>query len=193
MLFCSISRKQSSSVFSAVTVTSSRVMISEVFIQAGHLFSAATLSDTSLCEITPVSLPLAFITPTERTCFSRRYCAARCTLVSSVMEKISLRDPMRSDTFTGPSAGHSGRIVGLIRPRLQDDFQPHSSPEKMLDEKREERFWQTVRQDEITPAKETRSGSRGFPADNVVPFDHRGHAHPRTAVFHSALDTHDFP
>src|SRR5437660_8890436 len=123
MQFCSISRKQSSSVFSAVTVTSSRVMISEVFIQAGHLFSAATLSDTSLCEITPVSLPLAFITPTERTCFSRRYCAARCTLVSSVIEKTSFRDPMRSDTFTGPSAGHSCRIVGLTQPGLQDEFQ----------------------------------------------------------------------
>src|SRR6267154_6368053 len=116
MPFCSISRKQSSSVFSAVTATSSRVMMSEVFIQAGHLFSAATLSDTSLWEITPVSLPLAFITPTERTCFSRKYCAAWCTLVSSVIEKISLRDPMRSDTFTGPSAGHSGRIVGPTRP-----------------------------------------------------------------------------
>src|SRR6267143_7123303 len=123
MLFCSISRKHSSSVFSVVTVTSSRVMISEVFIQAGHLFSAATLSDTSLWEITPLSLPLAFITPSERTCFSRRYCAARCTLVSSVMEKTSLRDPMRSDTFTGPSAGHSGRIVGPTRPLLQHDFQ----------------------------------------------------------------------
>jgi len=34
----------------------SRVMISEVFIQAGHLFSAATLSDTSLCEINPGKL-----------------------------------------------------------------------------------------------------------------------------------------
>jgi hypothetical protein len=39
---------------------------------------------------------------------------------------------------------------------------------------------------------EKRSGSRGFPADNVVPFNHRGHAHPGTAVFHSALDTHHF-
>src|SRR5213078_2158237 len=131
MLFRSISRKQSSSVFSAVTATSSRVMMSEVFIQAGHLFSAATLSDTSLWETTPVSLPLAFITPTERTCFSRKYCAAWCTLVSSVMEKISLRDPMRSDTFTGPSAGHSGQIVGLTRPRLQqDDFQNIPAQEK---------------------------------------------------------------
>jgi hypothetical protein len=42
------------------------------------------------------------------------------------------------------------------------------------------------------PAWEKRSGSRGFPADNVVPFNHRGHAHPCTAVFHSALDTHHF-
>src|SRR6267143_1929331 len=149
MPFCSISRKQSSSVFSAVTVTSSRVMISEVFIQAGHLFSAATLSDTSLCEITPLSLPLAFITPTERTCFSRRYCAARCTLVSSVIEKTSLRDPMRSDTFTGPSAGHSGRIVGLTQPGLQDEFQNIPGQNKTFDEKREERFWQTVRQDRM--------------------------------------------
>src|SRR5258706_13804296 len=39
------------------------------------------------------------------------------------MEKTSLRDPMRSDTFTGPSAGHSGRIVGPTRPLLQHDFQ----------------------------------------------------------------------
>src|SRR5712691_2384849 len=114
---------------------SSRVMISDAFIQAGHLFSAATLSETSLCEITPVSLPLAFITPTERTCFSRRYCAARCTLVSSVIEKISLRDPMRSDTFTGPSAGHSGRIVGLTWPRLQDEFQHIPGQNKTWDEK----------------------------------------------------------
>src|SRR6266550_5423408 len=147
MPFCSISRKQSSSVFSAVTATSSRVMMSEVFIQAGHLFSAATLSDTSLWETTPVSLPLAFITPTERTCFSRKYCAAWCTLVSSVMEKISLRDPMRSDTFTGPSAGHSGRIVGLTRPRLQDDFQNIPAQKKNAGRKKRERPWQTVRQD----------------------------------------------
>src|SRR5207302_1358724 len=42
------------------------------------------------------------------------------------------------------------------------------------------------------PAQETRSGSRGFPADNIVSFNHRGHAHPRAAVFHSALDTHHF-
>src|SRR6266550_2317792 len=139
MPFCSISRKQSSSVFSAVTATSSRVMMSEVFIQAGHLFSAATLSDTSLWETTPVSLPLAFITPTERTCFSRKYCAAWCTLVSSVMEKISLRDPMRSDTFTGPSAGHSGRIVGLTRPRLQDDFQNINIPAQEKNAGREKR------------------------------------------------------
>src|SRR6266478_3967716 len=136
MLFCSISRKQSSSGLSVVTATRSRVMISEVFIQAGHLFSAATLSDTSLCEITPLSLPLAFITPTERTCFSRRYCAARCTLVSSVMEKISFRDPMRSDTFTEPSAGHSGRIVGLTRPRLQDYFQNIPAQEKNAGQKK---------------------------------------------------------
>src|SRR6266550_1248523 len=178
MLFCSISRKQSSSGLSVVTATSSRVMISEVFIQAGHLFSAATLSDTSLCEITPVSFPLAFITPTERTCFSRRYCAAWCTLVSSVMEKTSFRDPMRSDTFTGPSAGNSGRIVGPTQRRLQDEF------ERTL---RRLSGWLGY-----APAQETRSGSRGFPADNIVSFNHRGHAHPRAAVFHSALDTHYF-
>src|SRR6267378_3377228 len=135
MLFCSISRKKSSSGLSVVTATRSRVMISEVFIQAGHLFSAATLSDTSLCEITPVSFPLAFITPTERTCFSRRYCAAWCTLVSSVMEKTSFRDPMRSDTFTGPSAGNSGRIVGPTQPLLQDEFQNIPGQNKTLDEK----------------------------------------------------------
>src|SRR5260370_5985668 len=76
IVFYSIKRRQSSSVTSGVTVTSSRVMISAAFIQAGHLFSAATLSETSLCETTPVSLPLTFVTPTERTCFSRRYSAA---------------------------------------------------------------------------------------------------------------------
>src|SRR5437660_3233093 len=166
MQFCSISRKQSSSVFSAVTVTSSRVMISEVFIQAGHLFSAATLSDTSLCEITPVSLPLAFITPTERTCFSRRYCAARCTLVSSVIEKISLRDPMRSDTFTGPSAGDSCRIVGLTWPRLQDDFQNIPAQKKNVGREKRGEILANRSAGWVTPAKETRSGSRGFPADN---------------------------
>src|SRR6266704_6313666 len=76
MLFCSISRRHSSSVFSVVTVTSSRVIISEAFIQAGHLFSAATLSEMSLWEMTPASLPLPSTTPTVRTCFSRRYWAA---------------------------------------------------------------------------------------------------------------------
>jgi len=49
---------------------SSDNMISDAFTHAGHLFSAATLSETSLCEITPTSLPLAFTTPTARTCFS---------------------------------------------------------------------------------------------------------------------------
>src|SRR2546430_10362901 len=111
MLFCSISRKQSSSGLSVVTATSSRVMISEVFIQAGHLFSAATLSDTSLCEITPVSFPLAFITPTERTCFSRRYCAAWCTLVSSVMEKTSFR---RSEEHTSELQSQSNLVCRLL-------------------------------------------------------------------------------
>src|SRR5947207_13727548 len=176
MPFCSIRRKQSSSVFSAVTATSSRVMMSEVFIQAGHLFSAATLSYTSLCEITPVSLPLAFITPTERTCFSRRYCAARCTLVSSVMEKISLRDPMRSDTFTAPSAGHSGRIVGLTWPRLQDDFQNIPAQKKNVGREKRGEILANRSAGWVTLAEETRSGSRGFPANNVVPFDHRGTA-----------------
>src|SRR4029077_14085395 len=94
----------------------SRVMISAAFIHAGHLFSAATLSATSLCEITPASPPLAVTTPAERACCSRTSCAACSTLVSSVMEKTSLRDPMRSDTSTGPPAGHSGRIVGPTRP-----------------------------------------------------------------------------
>src|SRR5713226_6285039 len=122
MVFSSIKRRQSSSVISGVTVTSSRVMMSDAFIHAGHLFSAATLSDTSLCEITPESLPLAFTTPTERTCFSRRYCAACCTLVSSVMEKTSLRDPITSDTFIGLSAGQLGRMVGPTCPRMQDEI-----------------------------------------------------------------------
>src|SRR5438477_6655319 len=177
MLFCSISRKQSSSGLSVVTATSSRVMISEVFIQAGHLFSAATLSDTSLCEITPVSFPLAFITPTERTCFSRKYCAAWCTLVSSVMEKTSFRDPMRSDTFTGPSAGNSGRIVSPTQRRLQDEFQ------KTLPDC-------PAGLDMRQPRK--RDQARAASPDNIVSFNHRGHAHPRAAVFHSALDTHHF-
>src|SRR5882672_2809038 len=122
MLFCSIRRKQSSSVISRVTVTSSRVIMSDAFIHAGHLFSAATLSDTSLCEITPESLPSAFTTPTARTCFSRRYCAAWCTLVSSVMENTSLRDPIRSDTFIGLSRGHPRRMVGPIYPGMQDEI-----------------------------------------------------------------------
>src|SRR6267378_2389513 len=107
---------------SGVTVTSSLVMISDAFIHAGHLFSAATLSDTSLCEITPASLPSAFTTPTARTCFSRRYCAAWCTLISSVMENISLRDPIRSETFIGLSRGHPGRMVGPTYPGMQDEI-----------------------------------------------------------------------
>src|SRR5712691_6232658 len=122
MVFSSIKRRQSSSVISGVTVTSSRVMISEAFIHAGHLFSAATLSETSLCEITPESLPSAFITPTARTCFSRRYWAAWCTLVSSVIENTSLRDPIRSDTFIGLSRGHPCRIVGPTYPGMQDEI-----------------------------------------------------------------------
>src|SRR5229473_3384909 len=121
IVFWSIKRRQSSSVISGVTVTSSRVMMSEAFIHAGHLFSAATLSETSLWEITPTTLPDAFTTPTARTCFSRKYCAVWWTLVSSVMENTSLRDPMRSDTFTGPSAGHSGAILGPTPPGMQDE------------------------------------------------------------------------
>src|SRR5260370_17706295 len=36
------------------------------------------------------------------------------------------------------------------------------------------------------------SGSRSFPSNNIVPLNHRGDAHPRTAVFHSTLYSHNF-
>ena len=42
-------------------------MISETRIHAGHLFSAATLSEMSLCDTTPTSRFAASSTPTDRT------------------------------------------------------------------------------------------------------------------------------
>src|SRR5258708_11958635 len=112
-------------------------IMSDAFIQAGHLFSAATLSETSLWDITPTILPAAFTTPTARTCFSRRYCAAWWTLVSSVMENTSLRDPIRSATFIGPSGEQTGAIVGSTLARMQHENhrfttqQPASRPSRL--------------------------------------------------------------
>src|ERR1700730_7641373 len=109
------------------------------------------------------------------------------------MEKISLRDPLRSDTFNRSSEGHSCRMVGPTRPRLQDDFQNIPAQEKDAGrEKRGEILANRSAGWDMRRPWEKRSGSRGFPADNVVPFNDRGHAHPCTAVFHSALDTHHF-
>ena len=48
--------------------------------------------------------------------------AAWCTLASSVMENTSLRDPIRSDTFIGPSAGQSGRMLGPTYQEMQDEI-----------------------------------------------------------------------
>src|SRR6267142_406787 len=80
------------------------------------------------------------------------------------MEKISLRDPMRSDTFTRPSAGHSCRIVGPTRPRLQDDFQNIPAQEKNAGrEKGGEILANRSARRGHAPAWETRSGSRGLP------------------------------
>src|SRR6266850_3615086 len=187
MVFSSIKRRQSSSVISGVTVTSSRVMISDAFIQAGHLFSAATLSETSLCESTPTSLPFASTTPTARTCFSRRYCAARCTLVSSVMEKTSLREPMRSETFIGPSDGGFRRMVGPTHRQMQHEN---------LEEREEGLAHQCslslsrIRRQAVAPSLFLCLS--GFPPHNIVALDDCGHTHMRTAVLVPLLHAHDF-
>src|SRR6267154_6495130 len=93
-------------------------MISVTFDHAGHLFSAATLSEISLCDTTPINFPVESTTPADRTCFSRRYFAASRTLLVSGMENTSLRDPIRSATFIGPSGGrdsaHMLDLPGIV-------------------------------------------------------------------------------
>src|SRR6267143_3500511 len=189
IVFWSIKRRQSSSVMSDVTVTSSRVMISDAFIHAGHLFSAATLSDTSLCEITPESLPSAFTTPTARTCFSRRYCAAWCTLVSSVIENTSLRDPIRSDTFMGLPRGHPCRMVGPTYPGMQDEIVSPIGSQGYRN--RRDRVMDAPRSAKNN-LKKLQSRPGGFTADDIVPLDDRRHSHTCITVFHAALHANNF-
>ena len=52
----SISRTHSSRCVAGGTVMGCGVITSETRIQAGHLFSAATLSEISLCDMTPTQL-----------------------------------------------------------------------------------------------------------------------------------------
>src|SRR3974390_70037 len=94
---------RSSKLLSGLTVSRSRLITSETLTHAGHLFSAAILSEISLWEMTPTSLPPLLTTPAERTSLVRRYCAASSTFLSSRMEKPSVRDPIRSATLIGPS------------------------------------------------------------------------------------------
>ena len=44
----------------------------------------------------------------------------------------------------------------------------------------------------LVPAQKSASSPSRFSAKYIIPFDHRGHTHPRIAVFHSALNTHHF-
>src|SRR5579885_644064 len=102
----------SSKCMCGVTLKSLVLIMSETFTQAGHRFFAATLSEMSLCAITPASCPSLFTTPAARICFSYKYCAASSTEASSRTAKISLRDPIKSETFMGSSpseCAHSDR------------------------------------------------------------------------------------
>src|SRR5713226_6187008 len=98
------------------------------------------------------------------------------------MENTSLRDPMRSETFTGPSAGDSGRIVGPTRPGLQHEFEKFHPGENSERDSRDSRIV-------------TLDGPRAAPG-NV---GQARAASPRiisyrsiTAAFHSALHSHHF-
>src|SRR5258708_3341950 len=107
------------------------------------------------------------------------------------MEKTSLREPIRSATFTGPSEGtvwpDSRPNLPSIATRFLDNSR-HKKKQHIRDEALANR--QTGL--EMGPLKNLGSCSGSFPANDIVSFNHCGNSHTSIAVFHPALDSYYF-
>src|SRR5580704_1511334 len=104
------------------------------------------------------------------------------------MENTSLRDPIRSATFIGPSRGQPGRMVGPSCTKMQDEIFGFTCAGL------------TGRQNSVVrlvrlcllcalQSVELRPGS--FPADDIVTLDHRRNTHASIAVFRVAFHPHN--
>src|SRR5580692_9419463 len=104
------------------------------------------------------------------------------------MENTSLRDPIRSDTFIGPSAGRSGRMLGPTHPEMQDENSSGDESAGWIEEESYVLVFSAcvLRDQEIT------SCPGRFAANDIVPFDNRGHSHACIAIYHAALHANNF-